>query len=53
MPGKRFVQLGKTKTMRLPEKIEPWIKKVARELDTKENPTEMMDLLLTMLEKSR
>jgi hypothetical protein len=35
----------------LPEKIDPWIKKVARELDTKENPDEVMDLLLSLLEK--
>lgn len=51
MPGKRYVKLGSTKIIRLPEKIEPWIKKVARELDTKENPDEVMDLLLSLLEK--
>ena len=53
MPGKHFARLGKTKLIRLPEKIDPWVKELARELDTKDNPDEMMDLLLSLLEKMR
>lgn len=53
MPGKHYYQLGKTKPIRLPEKVEPWVQKIARELDTKNNPEETMELLLSLLEKMR
>ena len=53
MPGKHYAKLGKTKLVRLPDGVAIWVKKVARELDIKENPEETMEMLLTILKKTR
>ncbi len=53
MSGKQYVRLGKTKLVRVPVGVESWVKKMARELDTKENPQETMDMLYALLEKTR
>ena len=53
MPGKHYVRLGKTKLIRLPEGMESWIKEVARELDTKDDPEEVMRVLASLLDRMR
>ena len=53
MRGKNYVRLGKTKLVRIPQGLEDWVKKIGRELDTKENPQEIMDLLLEIATKTR
>lgn len=53
MPGKHYTRLGKTKLVRLPEGIATWAKEIARELDTKDNPEELMELLIAIAQKSR
>jgi len=53
MPGKHYSKLGKTKLVRVPQSLHEWIQKVARELDTKDNPEETMDIFLALLEKTR
>ena len=51
MPGKHYKKLGKTKIVRLPEEMEAWIKIMARKLDDKKNPQELMDFLTTITDK--
>ncbi len=49
--GKNYAQLGKTKLVRIPIGLEDWIKQIGREIDTKNNPEEVMQLLLDLAEK--
>ncbi|MEY4518261.1 MAG: hypothetical protein RLZZ499_860 [Cyanobacteriota bacterium] len=51
MPGKHYKKLGKTKIVRLPEEMEAWIKIMARKLDDKKNPQELMNFLTTITDK--
>ena len=51
MPGKHYKKLGKTKLVRVPEKIEPWIKMMARKLDDKKDPQELMDFLTQIADR--
>ena len=53
MRGKNYVRLGKTKLVRIPQGLKDWVKKIGRELDTKENPQKIMDLLLEIATKTR
>lgn len=53
MPGKHYKKLGRTKLVRLPEKIEPWIKVVARKLDDKNDPQEIMNYLIQVIDRNR
>ena len=53
MPGKRYVRLGKTKLVRIPCGIEDWVKEIARELDTKEDPQAIMNLLADLAAKCK
>ncbi|MGL5943613.1 MAG: hypothetical protein ACRC2S_25255 [Waterburya sp.] len=51
MPGKHYKKLGKTKLVRVPEKLEDWIKLMSRKLDDKNDPQELMDFLATITDK--
>ena len=53
MSGKHYQKLGKTKLTRVPEKTADWVKVLVRELDTKEDPDRIMDLLLFVAKNSR
>jgi hypothetical protein len=46
---KRYEKLGRTKLMKLPERIDPWIKEFVRELDSKDDPEEVMAMLSKLL----
>jgi hypothetical protein len=51
MRGKNYAHLGKTKLVRIPVGLEDWIKKIGREIDTKDDPQAAMELLLEVAEK--
>jgi hypothetical protein len=53
MSGKHYQKLGKTKLTRVPEKTADWVKKLVRVLDEKENPEDLMDLLLFVAKSSK
>ena len=53
MRGKNYSKLGRTKLVRVPEGIEDWVKKIGRQLDEKENPAEVMNLLLLVASKAK
>jgi hypothetical protein len=53
MRGKNYSKLGKTKLVRVSQGIEDWVKKIGRELDKKDNPQEIMELLLEVAAKSK
>jgi hypothetical protein len=53
MSGKHYQKLGKTKLTRVPESTVDWIKTLVREIDEKENPDRVMDLLLFVAKNSR
>jgi hypothetical protein len=51
--GKHYQKLGKTKLTRVPESTVDWIKSLVREIDKKENPDLVMDLLLFVAKNSK
>ena len=51
--GKHYQKLGKTKLTRVPEKTADWVRILVRELDKKENPDRIMDLLLFVAQNSK
>ncbi|MEL6581238.1 MAG: hypothetical protein AAFO76_12885 [Cyanobacteria bacterium J06607_15] len=53
MRGKNYRKLGKTKLVRIPQGIEAWVKQIGRELDEKEDPAEVMKLLLLVASKAK
>lgn len=53
MRGKNYAKLGKTKLVRVPQGVEQWIKLMSRELDTKEDPQAVMDLLMQVASRSK
>ncbi len=53
MRGKNYTQLGKTKLVRIPQGLEDWVKKMGRELDTKDDPQAIMNLLMEVATKSK
>lgn len=53
MRGKNYSKLGKTKLVRIPQGIEAWVKLIGRELDEKEDPAEVMELLLLVASKAK
>ena len=46
MPGKHYARLGKTQIIRVPEKSVEWVKEIVREIDTKEDVEDLMELLM-------
>lgn len=48
MPGKHYTKLGKAKVIRVPEKTVEWVKELVREIDTKEDVEDLMELLMRM-----
>lgn len=53
MSGKHYQKLGKTKLTRVPESTVDWIKTLVREIDSKENPDRVMDLLLFVAKNAK
>lgn len=53
MSGKHYQKLGKTRLTRVPESTVDWVKELVRELDKKENPDRIMDLLLFVAQNAR
>ena len=53
MSGKHYQKLGKTKLTRVPESTVDWIKTLVRELDKKENPDRVKDLLLFVAQNAK
>ena len=53
MRGKNYTKLGKTKLVRVPTGVEDWVKKMSRELDAKEDPGAIMELLLAVASSAK
>ena len=53
MTGIHYKKLGKSKPVRIPSGTEKWCKEIVRILDTKENPQQVMKLLLEIAEQTK
>ena len=53
MSGKHYTKLGKTQIIRVPEKGVEWVREILREIDTKEDAEDLMELLMRIAKSYR